>query len=522
MDYDTLIANLPEVDKPKRRLSFEEKLKWTGLVLVLYFILGQLPLYGLSKQAVDYFANLRAIVAGSFGSIITLGISPIVTASIILQLLVGVELLPFDINTPEGRRRFQGSQKLVAIGFTFFEAAVYVISGGLPPARPGDPYLIGLLIAQLFAGGLLIILLDEVVSKWGFGSGVSLFIAAGVSTGVVVGTFSPVANPNLPGVPTGRLWYSLMLLSQGQPQYAVSYFLPVIFTVIVFSVAVYSQAMKIEIPLSVTRVRGYTTKWPLRFIYTSNIPVILAAAVLANLQLWGRLMAQRGFALLGTFQGTEPTGGLVYFLNVPRGLLADLTLEIGNFMIGLSGVTGGNLNFSSLWFFRIFSDAKAFIASLSDPAIMTSFYSGCPAEVAAPYTACVFLGDGALGQLLQACFYLFFMILGSVVFSLFWVRTANMDAPSVAKQIQQANMLRRGFRQDPRMIERLLNRYIPSLTVMGGAFVGVLAAFADLTNSLGGGTGLLLTVMIIYNLYEEIHTQHMMDMFPSLRRFMKG
>ena len=118
VDLDSILGNLPEVEKPKRRLSFNEKLKWTGTVLILYFILGQLKLYGLSPQAIDYFQNLRAIVAGNFGSIITLGISPIVTASIILQLLQGVDLLPFDITTAEGRRRFQGTQKLVTIGFT--------------------------------------------------------------------------------------------------------------------------------------------------------------------------------------------------------------------------------------------------------------------------------------------------------------------------------------------------------------------------------------------------------------------
>jgi len=104
----------------------------------------------------------------------------------------------------------------------------------------------------------------------------------------------------------------------------------------------------------------------------------------------------------------------------------------------------------------------------------------------------------------------------------FWVRTSNMDAKAVAKQIKDSNMSVRGFRRDPRMMEAILNRYIPALTVMGGAFVGLLAAFADLTGSVGGGTGILLTVMIVYNLYEEIHTQHMVDMYPALRRFMKG
>jgi len=56
---------------------------------------------------------------------------------------------------------------------------------------------------------------------------------------------------------------------------------------------------------------------------------------------------------------------------------------------------------------------------------------------------------------------------------------------------------------------------------MGGLAVGFLAATADLTGSLSRGTGILLTVMIVYRFYEEIAKQHMMDMNPMLRRFME-
>ena len=84
-----IFSLIPQVKSPIHRMPFREKLKWTGIILVLYFILGQIALFGLSPNAVDQFAQLRAVLAGNFGSIITLGIGPIVSASIILQLLVG-------------------------------------------------------------------------------------------------------------------------------------------------------------------------------------------------------------------------------------------------------------------------------------------------------------------------------------------------------------------------------------------------------------------------------------------------
>ena len=55
---------------------------------------------------------------------------------------------------------------------------------------------------------------------------------------------------------------------------------------------------------------------------------------------------------------------------------------------------------------------------------------------------------------------------------------------------------------------------------MGAIAVGFLAASADLMGALTNGTGILLTVMIIYRLYEDIAKQHMMDMHPALRKMM--
>jgi len=97
-----------------------------------------------------------------------------------------------------------------------------------------------------------------------------------------------------------------------------------------------------------------------------------------------------------------------------------------------------------------------------------------------------------------------------------------MSAESQAKQILSSGLQVPGFRRDPRVLESILNRYIPGLTVMGGATVGLLAAVADLMGALSRGTGILLAVMIIYQFYERIAKEHAMDMHPSLRKMMGG
>src|SRR3989338_2637850 len=132
----TIISNLPEVEGPSQKiLSFREKMKWTGIVLVIFFILGLMPLFGLGINALQRFETLSIILGAEFGSIISLGIGPIVTASIVLQLLNGSGIWKFDLTNSDGKKKFQGTQKFLAIFFVIFESAIYVFMGGLAPAE---------------------------------------------------------------------------------------------------------------------------------------------------------------------------------------------------------------------------------------------------------------------------------------------------------------------------------------------------------------------------------------------------
>ena len=122
--WENILSNLPEVTGPEQsRLSFKEKLKWTGIIRVIFFALGLIPLFGLGANALQQFEYLSLILGAKFGSIVSLGIGPIVTASIVLQLLNGSGLVKFDLTSHEGKKRFQGVQKLLAYFFIFFEGA---------------------------------------------------------------------------------------------------------------------------------------------------------------------------------------------------------------------------------------------------------------------------------------------------------------------------------------------------------------------------------------------------------------
>ncbi len=459
-DLNKILYNLPEVKKPiEKKLDFNTKLKWTLIVLGAFFILGNIPLYGTSPGFLQQFEFLQVILASQFGTIISLGIGPIVMSSIILQLLVGSGIMSIDTKTDEGKRYFQGLQRIGVLFFILFEASVYVLMGGIQ-ASPG---FTGIVIFQLVLGGLAIMFLDEVSQKWGFESGVSLFIVAGVAWHVFTALFQFIGASgencltDFSNTPcAGNVLIIIQSIINGAPTEALAAAAVILSTALIFLLVVWAQSLKVEIPLSYERVRGYGVKWPLQFFYSSNLPVILVAALTANIQLFAGLLEKwQGHAtFLGGFSNGTPVSGFAFWVH------------------------GQNL-----------------VQHLIRGSLQTSF-------------------------LLQGLIHLIFYMSLAAVFSVFWVKTSGMDETSQAKNIISSGLQLPGFRKDPRVIESILKRYIMPLTIMGGLAIGFLAATADLIGAISGGTSILLSVTIMYKLYEKVAQQHAVDMHPALRKFM--
>ena len=461
MDIKSLLYNLPEVKHPEeKKLSFNTKLKWTVGILACFFILANISLFGLAQNSLERFEYLAIILGTDFGSVISLGIGPIVMASIILQLLVGSGIIKIDVTTSEGKKLFQGIQKLGVFGFIIFESMVYVLMGGLQ-AMPG---FTGIVIFQLMLGGLAIMLMDEVTTKYGFGSGVSLFIVAGVAWRIFNGLFQFIgANGenclgDFSGTPcAGNLLIILQSVMNGAPKEALISIATIAVTVLIFAIVVFTQSMKVEIPLSYDRIRGYSMKWPLSFFYTSNIPVILTAALVANVQLFGSLIEKAfGHATwFGGFSNGQAISGVAFWL--------------------------GNANL----------------------------------------VEAIIRGNLQTIQIFQSLTHLIFFMGFSVMFAIFWVKTSGMDAQAQAKKIIASGLQIPGFRKDERVLEAILSRYIMPLTVMGGLSIGAIAALTDSLGALTSGTAILLAVMIMYQLYQNIAHQHALDIHPVLRKIVE-
>jgi preprotein translocase subunit SecY len=365
MSLRKIASFLPEVKKPASKQPFKTRIKWTLLVLLAFFILSVIQVWGVAENTASYFASLELLLGASFGSLITLGIGPIVTASIVLQLLNGSGILKFDTKTEQGKKDMATLQKLLALFFVVFESFIFVLLGGLQP-QAGIPnfFLIELVIIfQLILGGIVVMFMDEIVSKWGLGSGISLFIAAGVSKEIFVRAFSPLRGEGGEGY-VGAVWEMFRAISVGETIGAMIALSAIIATFVIFLIVVFVQAMKVEIPLSFGRIRGHGIRWPLSFLYTSNMPVILVAALIANVQLLARLLSNAGHTWLGTFSGNAPTSGLVYYLSPPNVLRAIITNSL-NWNIALAAVTytlflvAGATLFSYFWVQTAGLDARS-------------------------------------------------------------------------------------------------------------------------------------------------------------------
>ncbi len=497
-----IIERWPAVAKPEGHITFRTKIFWTVLCLILYFILTNVMIWGVSGQVLDLFAGFRAIMAGASGSIMHLGIGPIVTASIILQLFVGAKIIKLDLQKKEDKAIYQGTQKILVIVMILVEAVPQVY-GYLSPS----PDIIGMfggtganivIISQLFMGAFLVFLMDELISKWGIGSGISLFIAAGVSQALFTGLFNPLpvqtgmqvglSNPPAGAFPgmyylTSQMslaemvdgGFQLLFIGHGGFPNAI---VPLIGTIAIFFIVVYTESSRIELPLAHGKVRGARGRYPIRLIYASNIPVILMAALLANINM---------FALL--------------FYTHPS--LSKLPLVGKQWWIGAYNTAGGSTSpvAGGAWYLSNLGGINGWL--------MPILGGGVPG------------GHAPWQYALKVIIYLSVMIFGSILFAKFWIETTDMGPRAVARQIQSSGMQIPGFRRDPRVLGRVLERYIPVVTVIGGAAVGALAGFADAIGTVGNasGTGLLLTVGIMINLYEQIAKEQAMEMHPVLRGF---
>ncbi|TPP39885.1 SecY translocase family protein [Leishmania donovani] len=326
MSLKPMLAVLPEIEKPRRMPGIKERIMWTAVALFVFLICCQVPVYGARPgNASDPFYWMRIVLASNKGTLMELGISPIVSASLILELLAGVRILTYDPNNREERAVFEGFQKMMGLVITAVEAVAYVSSGMYgDPSRIGV-VMCGLIVLQLMVATMICILLDELLQKgWGIGSGTSLFIATNVCDTIIWKAFSPST------INTGRG-------------------------------AEFEGAIIAFFHLLVSRT---DKPYMIKLFYTSNMPIILQTSVVSNISFFSQILSRRFgnrnflINLLGRWEERGyngggngqlfPVGGLAYYL-VPPATFYDLLADPIHAIFYVVFVLTSCAVFSRLW-----------------------------------------------------------------------------------------------------------------------------------------------------------------------------
>merc|ERR1712232_108577 len=385
-----------------------------------------------------------------------LGISPIVTSGMVMQLLAGSKIIDVDQNLKEDRVLFGGAQKLFGMLITLGEAVAYVVSGMYGDVKDLGAGNAILIIMQLFFAGVIVIVLDELLQKgYGLGSGISLFIATNICENIVWKAFSPTTMNTGKGTEFEgaiiALFHLLFTKSDKIGALKEAFYRPnapnitsLFATVLVFFVVIYFQGFRVDLAVKNQKMRGQMSSYPIKLFYTSNTPIILQTALVSNLYFFSQLLYRRFKSnmlvnLLGQWQELDyggqsiPVGGLAYYMSPPS-------------------------SFSDIW---------------EDP--------------------------------IHALFYVAFVLISCALFSKTWIEVSGSSARDVAKQLRDQQMMFKGHRESSLL--HVLEMYIPTAAAFGGMCIGMLTIVADFLGAIGSGTGILLAVTIIYQYFEMVYKE---------------
>merc|ERR1719262_1523944 len=212
-------------------------------------------------------------------------------------------------------------------------------------------------------------------------------------------------------------------------------------TVLVFLIVIYFQGFRVDLAVKYQKIRGQQGSYPIKLFYTSNIPIILQTALVSNLYFFSQLLYRR-------FKSNMLVNMLGQWQEVDY---SGQSIPVG----GIAYYISPPHSFGDIW---------------DDP--------------------------------IHAILYVAFVLSTCALFSKTWIDVSGSSARDVAKQLKDQQMMMPGYRDSE--LPRVLNRYIPTAAAFGGMCIGALTIVADFLGAIGSGTGILLAVTIIHELFEAV------------------
>ena len=341
---------MPQVKAPtheeRQRLKPQVKLFWTAMALLVYLICSQVPLYGIHKGGnSDPFYLMRVILASNKNTLMELGISPIITSGTIMQVLVGAKILDVDLSSGgRDQRLYMAAQKVLGVIICLGSSVAYVLAGMYGPVSQLGTVSALLIITQLFVAGMIVVMLDDLLSKgYGISGGLNLFLVTNICEGILWQCFSPmtynqggqtqfegaiVAVFHLLLTDSNKLHaLQQIFLREGLPNLS-----NVLATILVFLVVIYVEGLKHDVPLQSPQPGSQVVKYPIKLFYTSNMPIILLSGVIGNVYFFSQVFYKRYgtnpiVRLFGVWHEDPTTGrskpiwGISYLISPPDNVI---------------------------------------------------------------------------------------------------------------------------------------------------------------------------------------------------------
>lgn len=300
------------------------KISFTIFMLFIFRILSYIPvpLFNttqikelFSANSESFFAILNNFTGQALSrfSILSLGISPYITASIVVELLQMVipQLKEWNEQGEAGKAKVNKSTRYLAIVFAMVQALLLLLGasegrGNIFISSYEGGYGSGYfyMVLTITAGSCIAILIADLITQKGIGNGTSMLIAAGIVISIPT-MFTVMWNKYIimqGGI--GILWFIIITL---------------LWVSIIFGV-VYMQTSNRKIPIQYANVRGKSdSNIPMQLNNAGVIPVIFASTILSvPLTISGFLSKSTasgaGYWINNIFNYQKPIGFMLYVI----------------------------------------------------------------------------------------------------------------------------------------------------------------------------------------------------------------
>ena len=271
-----------------RSKDIRDKVIFSLLIIVFYRVLSAIPVSGIPAEAIVQlfegtgFGDILSTVSGGVletASIVAIGLTPYINASIIFQLLGTVipKLEELGKEGPEGRRKISMYTRLVTVPLAILQSfVIYSTLRGFGLIETLGTLELITMSATLTAGAVIMMWFGELVSEDGYGGGSSYLIMLGI----------------LSGIP-GTIRSNFVTMDSFQKTVFIVFSLILIVSVIIITQA--ERRIKIQYSRRVREGGALENYLPIKLTQSGVMPVIFAMSLLSFPQLIGKFLLSRDF-----------------------------------------------------------------------------------------------------------------------------------------------------------------------------------------------------------------------------------